>query len=588
MNLIQFLKKVDITVSDMTKEQLQSCIHELARTLSESERYHFLDVIGMVQGKNIASILKEKSYCDEMNSEIKAIKEILAHINDGKRCLDSEYNEEWDDWYNSDVDEVLFSDPEHLLKDIEKGIRLLHKCVDMELYKEGLELAELLSVLEVYATGDYNAYDGTPLGVHELYVHDLLSGTFETVLEDALYLAYMGNEQAVRAEEVYYMMSNFGDYHVTLERMMQKGSRELPDFQEFLMSWIEFLGCQTGPGVKLLLQEAQSMVEDEGQMLEIARKYVKQQPELYKHLLQNGVTGAEWDKMLAIGLEALQKIPVTYTLRSEIALLTAEFANRLQDKKNAEFCWLEAFRSHTSVVNYMRLRYMVEDWKTYRSQVAGIYKELYKKTNVQSKDNTMYYYQNVPQSNYLDRNTYCMLLFFDGDYENVIRSGLSETEALGWSSTFMKEGLALFLLLLYKREKLSKGLESMLSIVSSRCGFQVETFLQGTGLHKDIKEKAFFWELLSKWKRECVFTEEDATRWLKMIEQYIAKRTEAIMNANRRNYYGECAAFIAAYGEVCEARDGYGTKECIMERYKTKYPRRRAFHQELREYGMYV
>ena len=96
MNLIQFLKKVDTTVSAMTKEQLQSCIHELARTLSESEMYHFLDVIGMVQGNSIASILKEKSYCDEMNSEIKAIKEILAHINDGERCLDSEYNEEWD------------------------------------------------------------------------------------------------------------------------------------------------------------------------------------------------------------------------------------------------------------------------------------------------------------------------------------------------------------------------------------------------------------------------------------------------------------------------------------------------------------
>ena len=233
-----------------------------------------------IVGRNINNF----RYADD-TTLMAEIKEILAHINDGERCLDSEYNEEWDDWYNSDVDEVLFSDPEHLLKDIEKGIRLLHKCVDMELYKEGLELAELLSVLEVYATGDYNAYDGTPLGVHELYVHDLLSGTFETVLEDALYLAYMGNEQAVRAEEVYYMMSNFGDYHVTLERMMQKGSRELPDFQEFLMSWIEFLGCQTGPGVKLLLQEAQSMVEDEGQMLEIARKYVKQQPELYKHFI---------------------------------------------------------------------------------------------------------------------------------------------------------------------------------------------------------------------------------------------------------------------------------------------------------------
>ena len=73
---------------------------------------------------------------------------------------------------------------------------------------------------------------------------------------------------------------------------------------------------------------------------------------------------------------------------------------------------------------------------------------------------------------------------------------------------------------------------------------------------------------------------------MKMIERYISKRTEAIMDTNRRNYYGECAAFIAAYGEVCESRGSYGAKTSIMEQYKTKYSRRRAFHQELREYGM--
>ena len=588
MNLIQFLKKVDSEISDMTKEQLQSCMHELARTLSESQRQNFLDVIEKVKDNGAGSVVQAKLHYDDVYSEIKAIQEILRYINDGERCLDSEYNEYYNDWYDDEEEEeeFLFSDPEDLLKDIEKSIDLLHKCVDMELYKEGVELAELLSALEVYATGAYAECDGTPLGVQELYEHDLLSGTFENVMRDVLYLAYMGNEPSVRAEELYAMMSNFCCYHITLEHIMQNGKRELPDFQEFLVSWIDFLGCQNGRGVKLLLQEAQSMLEDEDQILEIARKYVKQQPELYQHLLQKGLLGDKWDKMLEIGMEALQKIPVNYILRSEIALLTAEFANRLQDKANAELCWFEAFRSDTSVINYMKLRFMVEDWKMYRHQVSEIYNELYKKTNSQGRSSMAYYYENVQKLNWVDRNTYCMLLFFDEDYENVIRFGLSETNALGWSSTFMKEGLALFLLLLYKGETLSKGLDTMLGKIISKYSFQVETFLQGTGLHRDIKEKELFWELFCQWKRESVFTEEDYLRWMKMIERYISKRTEAIMDTNRRNYYGECAAFIAAYGEVCESRGSYGAKTSIMEQYKTKYSRRRAFHQELREYGM--
>ena len=58
------------------------------------------------------------------------------------------------------------------------------------------------------------------------------------------------------------------------------------------------------------------------------------------------------------------------------------------------------------------------------------------------------------------------------------------------------------------------------------------------------------------------------------------------MDANRRTYYGECAAFIAALGEVKESRGLNRAKMQIMEQYKKEYSRKRAFHQELRYYGM--
>ena len=585
MNLVQFMKKVDDTMSDMSKEQLQSYIHELARTLPEDRRQHFLEIMDAVQkGKSFSAIHLDKYY-DDIYSEIKAIKDVLTNINDGNRCLDSEYNEEWDDWYNSDVEEISFSDPERLLQDVEKGIGLLHKCVDMETYKEGCELAELLSALEVSATGDYNDYDGTPLGIRELYDHNLLGGTFKKVVRESLYLAYMGNELSVKAEELYCMMGNYGCYDVSLEDIMQDGKQELPEFKEFLLFWIDYLGSQTGRGAKRLLQEALAMLEDEDQILDIARKFVNQHPELYKQILQKGLECDVWDKMLQIGLEALDKIPATYILRSEIALLTAAFANRLNDSTTAEFCWIEAFRSDTSVVNYMRIRFMTKDWKRYSKEIKQIYNEAYNKTKLESKI-AVGYHDNVQRVNSLHHNTYCMFLFFDREYENVIRLGLSEKNALGWSSTFMKEGLALFLLLLYKGKTLSKGLDSMLGRVVSGCGFQADKFLEGTYLSNGRNERELFWALFCQWKDETDITEDDYSEWMKMIERYISVRTAGIMDANRRNYYGECAAFIAAYGEVCESRGVNDAKAGIMEKYKVKYSRRRAFHQELRNYGM--
>lgn len=586
MNLVQFLKKVDDTVSDMAKEQLQSCIHEFARTLPENRRYHFLEILNAVQEEGCFFAPQADKHYDDLYSEIKATKDVLTNINDGDRCLDSEYNEEWDDWYNSDADEILFSDPKRLLPDIEAGINLLHKCVDMEAYIGGCELAELLSALEVSVIGDYNDYDGTPLGIHELYDHELLNGSLERVVRESLYLTYMGNELSVRAEELYCMMSNYDCYDITLEDIMQDGKKDLPEFKEFLLLWIDYLGNQTGRGAKKLLQEAQAMVEDDCQLLDIARKFVDQHPELYKQLLQKGLESEGLDKMLQIGLEALDKISVTYIIRSEIALLTAEYACKMNESTTAEFCWLEAFRSDTSVVNYMRIRFMAREWKRYNKQVKQIYNEVYERTKIERKANATCYDINTQRVNSLHHNMYCSILFFEGDYENVIKCGMSESKALGWSSTFMKEGLALFLLLLYKGETLSQGLDSMLKKAISGCGFQADKFFDGICSSKEKKDQELFWDLFCKWKAEIDISEEDYNKWMKMIERYISVRTAGIMDANHRNYYGECAAFIAAYGEVCESRGTKGAKACVMEKYKAEYSRRRAFHQELRNYGM--
>lgn len=585
MNLVRFLKKVDDTVSDMTKEQLQSYVHELARTLPESKRQYFLDTMNMVQEEGCLPLQANKHY-DDLYAQIKAMEDILTGINEGNRCLDSEYNVEWDDWYNSDAEEVLFSDPERLLQDIEKGIDLLHKCIDMEAYEEGYELAEVLSALEVSVDGDYCDYDCTPLGVHELYDHDLLGGRFEDVVRESLYLAYMGNELSHRPEQMYCMMHNYSSYRVTLEDIMQDGKQELPEFKEFLLLWIDYLGIRPGRDEQALLQEALAMLEDEEQLLEVARKFVKEHPEQYKHLLQRGLEGTSWEKMLQIGLEALDKIPVTYILRSEIALLTAEFANRLHDSTTAESCWLEAFRSDTSVVNYMRIRLLVKDWNHYRLQVKQIYEEIYDRSKLESKEKSLDYYVNAQSLNSLHYKTYCVLLFFDGDYEKVIRLGLSEKNAVGWSTTFMKEGLALFLLLFYEGKTLSKGTDSMLRRVISENGFRADAFLNGTVLSKGRNEQELFWELFCQWKAGTDISEENYEKWMKMIGQYISVRTAGIMDGNHRNYYGECAAFIAAYGEVFESRGTCGAKADIMEEYKVKYSRRRAFHQELRSFGM--
>jgi hypothetical protein len=113
----------------------------------------------------------------------------------------------------------------------------------------------------------------------------------------------------------------------------------------------------------------------------------------------------------------------------------------------------------------------------------------------------------------------------------------------------------------------------------------VKEYCQGTDLISSASDKAFFQECFDKWKSTIVLPDNTYELWMKRIEQWTELRVSAIMGASRRNYYAECAAFIAAAGEVQDDMK-HGSKNLLMQRYKSGYSRRRAFHDELRRYGM--
>ena len=593
MNLTRFLILVDSKTAEMSREEMITLVHELARTLPEEGRLTFLEKLNSVSEINEAIDESDEQYAKDIKGSVQDIMGILSDINEGERCLDSEYNEEWDDWYNSDADEVFFSDPERIIPDIVKGISLMHQCMDMELYEEGCDLAELLSALEVEAAGDWCDYNGSPLGIRDLFDHELLIGSFEKVCGEALYLIYMGNNPEVRAEELFCAMSNFQCFSVSLEKIMQLGNHDLPGFQEFLPEWIAYLGNQNGWGVKELLQEAQSMVTDQAQILETARQFSDSHPELYMQILEQGLENADDTEMFKIGLEAMEKLSVTYVIRSEIALLTAEYACRIDAMPAAELCWLEAFRSDTSVVNYMRLYFQTVERKKYKEEIRQIYRKEHQRKNKERRDYRGYYDWNAKKENFLTENDYQIIRFFEQQFNSVIMEAMNMEKPLGWSATFMKQGLALFLMLLYPGKEMQAGMRTMLQLVVSAAGFGQNKYLQGTGVGAQMQEEksaaedmTMFWNLFCKWKEEVRISEGDSEAWIKVIEGQISKRVSGIMDANRRNYYGECAAYVAALGEVRESRGEKNAKQRILESYRAEYPRRRAFHQELRAYGM--
>lgn len=456
----------------------------------------------------------------------------------------------------------------------------------MEEYQLGYKLAELLSTFEISADGDYSSYDGTPLGIDKLDYYSLLNVSFNQFAKESLYLTYMGNELSERAEKLLTMIGKFDCFWVSFEDIMQIGNHELPELKEFLSLWFSYLSNQNDSRVQSLLQEALTLSDDDNLLLENARKNVEPHPELYKQLLEKGSNNFDNEKMFEIGKEALDTIPANYTIRSEIALLTADYACRMNDSSASEYCWVEAFRSNTNVVNYMRIRFLAKNWQQYKNQILQILHDEYDSMNQKQQEEYNYFRLNKQKENILLNTAYFVILFFEEDFDTIFKHGMNNESTSNYFSNCIEEGIILLLMFLYKGEKLSNGLDFMVTVAAGTFDFTAKDYFNGTGIHLDKNDEELFWDLFCKWKNEVDIPEETAAQWLKQIERFVSKKVSTTMEFNKRHSYGECAAYIAALGEVKESFGIQNAKANLMNSYKKEYSRRRAFLQELKNYGM--
>ena len=139
---------------------------------------------------------------------------------------------------------------------------------------------------------------------------------------------------------------------------------------------------------------------------------------------------------------------------------------------------------------------------------------------------------------------------------------------------------------LHQGNSLPVGLQSMKNRAMSECRFTAAEYYRGTDETVAQNDQELFGELWTTWKENVDISEEEKKKWLNNIHKWICQRTDGIMENNKRNYYGECASFISALGEVMESFGNKGAKTRLLEEYRCKYSRRRAFHEELCRYGM--
>lgn len=585
----------------MSKEQLAEFIHDTARTLPENQREDFLAEMLLFAGGKETHICPELSKADQeaaadFEQKRSFLRTRLERMESGELCLEGSLNPEYDDWYSSAEEEFLYSDPEGILDIIEEACRFVHQCVDCEEYQAACELTGILIGLDIMVGGEYQEYTDEPININDLKSYHLGNVDYRTLVIDAARAAYCASALSERADELYITLMNSGRRDITLEMILQ-GGRELPDIDAFLPLWIEHLGRMTGSSAGKLLQEALELADDGEQLLANARKYCGEHPELYEQYLTANQGKTDADSLLAMGTEALEAIEKKYLVRSRVALLTSRTALEQDRPELAETCWLEAFRSDTRVVNYLRLLMECRDFSNVREAAAQIYRETCSQLR---KDSYFLPVAGGGRENQVNPTQAYLLAFLGGEFDYVRERAMNATNSLGWSASFMKCGLAAFLLLLTEDGSLPQdaarqggelktmkpGAREMLRRIVAAAGFDKSEYEKGTLRLIEESNEGWFLTCWNHWKRTVPLSREQREALLGWAEGLVTKRVQGIMEGNHRNYYGECAAYIAALGEARESGGEPNGKQATMAKYMEAYNRRSAFRQEMRGYGM--
>ena len=578
MHITEFLMRVDEAAARLSKDALAAFIHNEARQLPEVRRTVFLQSLEACSAQKTPSA---DPLPQDLAKRAERIKEKLSGFDDPDRYLVGEFNEEYDDWYNDEVPMILYEDPYHLMDDVQEAIRILRELLDWERFREAFEIADLLLHLTVNGEGDYDHED---LSLGTLFEYELLTGDLRSVQLDALYAAYMAHGPQDRASALYAFFRLAQSSGLELEDLMQHAQRELPDVPAFLPLWIDYLGTQTGAAAQRLIQEAFDGIADQQTLRTYAVKFSRTHPGLYRKLLTDSAD-REPGEQLSLGQEALANIPEDYVIRSEIALLTAHAASATDAADAFDDCLLEAFRSDPSAVNYLRLANGSHgtEWRATADHViSGLH--------APSADAYRSYLPAVNSEDELRRRNctvfdYYGILFLHGDYDTVLNKGMRVKSPLGWSKTFLKCGIALFLLLLDRSSGTGSGCAAMRRLAMHPLSFTAESYKHGLRATEGTDDDALFMKLFRQTTDRTPLSQEQQEAILGKIGSLIDLRVKAIVSQQKRNQYEESAAFLAAWGEVFESRGEPDGKQCILTIYRNQFPRHYAFTAALKSYG---
>ena len=409
---------------------------------------------------------------------------------------------------------------------------------------------------------------------------ELLETDIDEARSDYLLSIYFSSPGNARAANMLKGMRYFGQHvgdSLNLRSVAGAGLTPLPDFDEFLKSWIDLLK-RTGDGfARYLLREAVILSGGVDGIADLARKEGQHHPGAYIEWLKMLEKEGDFSEMEKAAGEGLKNVPADYIRRAEIGECLARAGKRLRHKDVRVFGFHEAFYSMPSLNHLLSLLNVTESAGSCRKEIdASIYRI---NSLMHQHDHSTYREpagDNETRKSFATENLLVETFLLGGRHREAL-DAVKGKKSLGCSYGMNPKGLVLyfFLKLLAREgsnhpapniELIWKDMTDRTSDYSPRIQDEGEPF-------RKAMEKVF---------RSISLSADERRMYVEWCIGETGKRVDAIVGEKHRGSYNKATALLVASAEMLGNQGDVKTGEDMIDTYRLKYSRHSAFQHELR------
>jgi len=535
MTYKEFIEQVQTRLNNFSLKDLRLVILEWATKLPPAKRKEFLRKL----------ILPQNIIINDSEGVNEHILEELTLFAD--QVKDGEFYEGYG-WDYEIEDERVFGD-ESWVEEVETFFIEANEAFRSGNYEIATKIYEVLfSLLSDHAENLPAQYDA----------EDMIKTDLNEARSCYLRVTYLSSSPHERCERMLNVVKNIQfdiGKSVNLQAMINADMEPIPDFNDFLLSWIELLKKHDEPHFKFLLREAVKLSGGIKAIAEFAQEEGATHPEAFIEWIEELEQEKNYQQMINAAEKGLEKVTGIHAiLRAKIAEALAKAGKYVNNLEIQLRGWQEAFYSDPSLSRLLSLLTIADQKDIYQEEIEIAINKI---KTVMVSDNLR-----------------AQLHLLAGNYQAAYNS-CKNKKALGWTYGSNPKILVIpfFLKYLAKREKKNSGVNLLWKwALQNTCGYRYGS--------DDMLER--YQQVMEDIFETIHLTPKEEKKYLEWCIKETGERIEAIVGNQYRKSYHKAAMLLIATAETLIIQGKKSAGLDLYFKYQQRYSRHRRFQQEVK------